>query len=266
MAKRPDIPVALTIAGSDSGGGAGIQADMSTFAALGVHGTSAITCITAQNPREVRTVQPCRPETVRSQIEAVCDAFQPAAVKTGMLYSTSILRAVVEACRDGVCRPPIVDPVMISTSGAGLLNPSAAQALREELLPLCLLVTPNVPEAEVLVGHPIRSVEQLRAASREINARYGCAALIKGGHLRGLRVAVDFFHDGRTELMLSAPFVRGVHTHGTGCTYSAAVTAFIARGFALPAAIQRAKEFISQAIAHSHRAAGHSVLNWFYRS
>lgn len=262
MSKRRNLPVALTIAGSDSGGGAGIQADLKTFAALGVHGTSAITCVTAQNPREVRAVQPCRPEIVRYQVEAVFDELLPAAVKTGMLYSAPIIRVVVELFRKGNCPPLVVDPVMISTSGAGLLKHSAVKVMQDELLPLCALVTPNVPEAEVLVGHPVRSIKELRAAAHEIRARYGCAALVKGGHLRGMKEAVDFFFDGRKEMMLSAPYVWGVHTHGTGCTYSAAVAAHLARGLKLPVAVQHAKDYITQAIAGSRTVARHSVLNW----
>ncbi|MBI3191981.1 MAG: hydroxymethylpyrimidine/phosphomethylpyrimidine kinase, partial [Pedosphaera parvula] len=161
------------------------------------------------------------------------------------------------------CPPLVVDPVMISTSGAGLLKRSAVKLMQEELLPLCVLVTPNVPEAEVLVGHPVRSVKELRAAAHEIKARYGCSALVKGGHLRGMKEAVDFFFDGRTELMLSAPYTGGVHTHGTGCTYSAAVAAHLARDLKLPVAVQRAKEYITQAIIRSRTAGRHSVLNWF---
>jgi hydroxymethylpyrimidine/phosphomethylpyrimidine kinase len=265
MSKRPQLAVALTIAGSDSGGGAGIQADLKTFAALGAHGTSAITCITAQNPDGVYGIQTCSVEIVRRQIEAVFEALQPAAAKTGMLYSAPIIRVVAEFFRRGPRPPLVVDPVMVSTSGAQLLKPAAVKALCGELLPLATLVTPNLHEAEILVGWKLNSVASLRAAARKLRRRFGCAALVKGGHLRGLKEAVDIFYDGRQELLLSAPSIRGVSTHGTGCTYSAAVAGYLARGCSLPRAVQRAKEYITQAIAQSRTAAGHNVLNCFWR-
>ena len=265
MSKRPQLPVALTIAGSDSGGGAGIQADLKTFAALGVHGTSAITCITAQNPGGVRGIQACSVDIVRQQVEAVFEELRPAAVKTGMLYSAPIIRVVAVFFRGRARLPLVVDPVMVSTSGAQLLKPAAVKALCAELLPLAALVTPNLDEAEILVGERLTSVADLRAAAWELHKRFGSAALVKGGHLRGLREAVDIFYDGRQELLLSAPFIRGVSTHGTGCTYSAAIAGHLALGCALSKAVQRAKEYITQAIAQSRTAAGQSVLNCFWR-
>ncbi|MBI5800258.1 MAG: bifunctional hydroxymethylpyrimidine kinase/phosphomethylpyrimidine kinase [Verrucomicrobia bacterium] len=259
------LPIALAIAGSDSGGGAGIQADLKTFAALGVHGTSAITCLTAQTPRGVTAIQAARPAIVRAQIEAVFAELRPAAVKTGMLFDTATIRAVADYFGQlrGRRPPLIVDPVMVATSGARLLRPAAVRALLSDLLPLATLVTPNLDEAEILVGTKLTSVQDLRAAARTIHRRFGCAALVKGGHLRGLRDAVDIFFDGKSELLLSAPFVRGVSTHGTGCTYSAAIAAHCAHGHDLPRAVQLAKDFITQAITHSHRAGKHSVLNPF---
>ncbi len=265
MSRRPQLPIALTIAGSDSGGGAGIQADLKTFAALGVHGTSAITCITAQNPKGVRGIQACSVEIVRRQIEAVFDELPPAAVKTGMLYSATIIGVVAEFFRRRPRVPLVVDPVMVSTSGAQLLKPAAVKVLRAKLLPLATLVTPNLDEAEILVGAKLSSVSDLRAAARTLYQHFGCAALVKGGHLRGLREAVDIFYDGRQELLLSAPFIRGVSTHGTGCTYSAAIAGHLARGCSLPRAVQRAKEYITQAIARSQTVGRHSVLNCFWR-
>jgi hydroxymethylpyrimidine/phosphomethylpyrimidine kinase len=262
MSKRSQLPVALTIAGSDSGGGAGIQADLKTFAALGVHGTSAITCITAQNPAGVRGIQACSVDIVRRQIEAVFDELPPTAVKTGMLYSAPIIRVVAGFFLRRRDVPLVVDPVMVSTTGAQLLKPAAVKALCAELLPLATVVTPNLDEAAILVGQKLTSVTDLRAAARELHQRFGCAALVKGGHLRGLKEAVDIFYDGRQELLLSAPFIRGVSTHGTGCTYSAAIAGHLARGRSLPRAVQCAKEYITQAIAQSRTAAGHSVLNW----
>jgi hydroxymethylpyrimidine/phosphomethylpyrimidine kinase len=154
---------------------------------------------------------------------------------------------------------------MVSTSGARLLKPSAIELLKRELLPLAAVVTPNLDEAEMLVGRKLRSVEDLRAAARMLQRGFGCAALVKGGHLRGLKEAVDIFYDGKQELLLSAPFVRGVGTHGTGCTYSAAIAGHLARGRSLPDAVQQAKEYITQAIVRARTAAGHSLLNCFWR-
>ncbi len=265
MRRAKPIACALTIAGSDSGGGAGIQADLKTFAALGVHGTSAITCITAQNPRGVRGIQACSRSIVAAQIEAVFDELAPAAVKTGMLYSAEIIRAVAQLLEKHAVRALVVDPVMVATSGAQLLKPAAVQLLRSELLPKAALITPNLQEAEVLTGERIREPEDLRQAARELHASFGTAVLVKGGHLGGVRQALDIFYDGRTELLLSAPFVRGISTHGTGCTYSAAITAYLAKGLTLSQAVVRSKEFITQAIAHSQVVGRHTVLNSFWR-
>lgn len=257
--------MALTIAGSDSGGGAGIQADLKTFAALGVHGTSALTCITAQNPQEVRAVQACRPAIVREQIQAVFAAFQPGAVKTGMLLNQGIIREVADWFRAATRPPLVVDPVMVATSGARLLQASARRVLETALLPQALLTTPNLDEAALLVGRPLRTLEDVRAAAREIHRRFGCAALVKGGHLQGLGQAVDFLFDGREEWMLEAPRVPAVSTHGTGCTYSAAIAGYLALGLALKPAVEMAKRHVTQAIAQSVRASGHDVLNPWWR-
>jgi hydroxymethylpyrimidine/phosphomethylpyrimidine kinase len=261
MERRKALPIALTIAGSDSGGGAGIQADLKTFASLGIHGTCAITCITAQNPKRVRGIQPCSVKIVRAQLEAVFEAMPPAAVKTGMLYSAGIIHTVAEFLRHHRI-PLVVDPVMVSTSGAVLLKPAAMKALLAEVLPMATLITPNLPESEKLLGRRLNSVEDLRSAAREMQKRFNCAALVKGGHIRGLTEAVDIFNDGTQELLLSAPFVQGVKTHGTGCTYSAAITGFLSLGFSLSESVGRAKEYISQAIFSSQTAGGQAVLSW----
>lgn len=263
MKGHPTIPCAVTIAGSDSGGGAGIQADLKTFAAVGVHGASVITCVTAQNPDQVLGVEACSPTIVHRQLEAVFEGLRPAAAKTGMLYSKELIRAVARFVRNRPL-PLVVDPVMVSTSGARLLREAAVTTLCRELLPLASLLTPNLQEAEILTGERLVSVEDLRRAARALRARFGCPALVKGGHLPGLREAVDVFYDGSTELLLSAPYIRGVNTHGTGCTYSAAVTACLAQKCSLVNAVSKAKEFITQAIAQSQVAAGHSVLNSFW--
>jgi hydroxymethylpyrimidine/phosphomethylpyrimidine kinase len=262
MPQPAKLPIALTIAGSDSGGGAGIQADLKTFAALGVHGVTALTCITAQNPRRVLGVFPSSPAAVRRQLEAVFAELRPAAAKTGMLYSAAIIRLVADYFQHVRGVPLVVDPVMIATSGAALLRTSAVKMLQTRLLPLAALVTPNLDEAAMLAGRKLRSLEDLRFAAREIYRRHGCAVLVKGGHLRGLNEAADILYDGWSELLLTAPFVKGVRTHGTGCTYSAAITAHLAAGCDLPSAVARAKEFITQAIARSARVGRHSVLSW----
>ena len=264
MTSRRSQPIALTIAGSDSGGGAGVQADLKTFAALGVHGTSAITCITAQNPRRVTAIEPCSPKIVRQQIEAVFAELPPAAVKTGMLFSAEIIRTVAKFFSDyqpsTINHQLIVDPVMVATSGAKLLQPSAIKALTEELFPLATLITPNLDETAVLLGRKPVSVEEMRAAAQALWCRYGCAVLVKGGHLRGSREAVDIFFDGETELLLTAPFIRGLHLHGAGCTYSAAIAGELALGRRLPEAVTRAKQFVTRAIAGSRRIARHTTL------
>jgi hydroxymethylpyrimidine/phosphomethylpyrimidine kinase len=264
MRRSQEFLVALTIAGSDSGGGAGIQADLKTFAALRVHGTSAITCVTAQNPKQVRDIRMCDPTIVRRQIEAVFEELPPAAVKTGMLFSSEIVRVVARFFQRRKSPPLIVDPVMAATSGARLIGPAALKAVQSQLLPIATLVTPNLHEAAALIGRPIRSVEDMRQAARQIKSRFGCAALVKGGHLRGGKEAVDIFYDGRTELLLAAPFVKGVSTHGTGCVYSAAIAGYLALGFDLPRAVGRAKRYVTGAIAGSAIAGGHAVLNHFW--
>jgi hydroxymethylpyrimidine/phosphomethylpyrimidine kinase len=264
MTKRRQLPVALTIAGSDSGGGAGVQADLKTFAALGVHGTSAIACLTGQNPKRVLAIEPCSPKMLRQQIEAVFEELNPAAAKTGMLFTPENISVVANFFRDSKLKTKnlklIVDPVLISTSGAKLLEPAALKTLKEKLLPQAALVTPNLDEAEILAEQKIRSPEQMRDAARKIHSRFGCAVLLKGGHLRAGHHAIDIFFDGNTELLLSAPFVRGISTHGTGCTYSAAICAALALGHDLPHAVEIGKNFITDAIANSYKIGSHFAL------
>jgi hydroxymethylpyrimidine/phosphomethylpyrimidine kinase len=257
MITRKNLPVALTIAGSDSGGGAGIQADLKTFAALGVHGASAIACLTAQNPKRVLAIEPCSPKILRQQIEAVFEELNLTAVKTGMLFSAQNISVVAKFFGNSQLKIKnsklVVDPVLISTSGANLLQPAALKVLTKKLLPLAALVTPNLDEAKILAQQEISSPEDLRSAAREIHARFGCAVLVKGGHLKNSCMAIDVFFDGKTELLLSAPFVKGVSTHGTGCTYSAAICAALALGHGLPHAVEIGKNFITAAIADSYR-------------
>jgi hydroxymethylpyrimidine/phosphomethylpyrimidine kinase len=259
MSARKKLPVALTIAGSDSGGGAGIQADLKTFAALGVHGASAIACLTAQNPKRILGIETCSPKMLRQQIEAVFEELNPRAAKTGMLFSVENISIVANFFKNEKC-PLVVDPIFISTSGTKLLEPKALKILKEKLLPLATLVTPNLSEAEILTGEKISSIEEMRAAAKKIHSEFGCAALIKGGHLRGVSEAVDIFFDGKTELLLSAPFVKGIRTHGTGCVYSAAICAALALGNNLPQAVQIGKRFVTRAISKSCKIGNHFAL------
>lgn len=260
--KQKKLPSVLTIAGSDSGGGAGVQADLKTFAAMGVHGTSAITCLTAQNPRRVLGVEPVSAQSLRQQLQAIFDELPPRAVKTGMLFSAEIIETVVAFYRRTRRPPLVVDPVMIATSGARLLEPAAEQALTKKLLPLAALITPNLDEATALTGLPIRTEEEMRTAARRLWELYQCAVLLKGGHLPQAREAVDLFVNGRAERVFRTPYVRGVSTHGTGCTYSAAIVAGLAQGATLLEAVAGAKEFITAAITQSRRVGEYTVLNW----
>jgi len=262
MIAQKHLPVALTIAGSDSGGGAGIQADLKTFAALGVHGASAIACLTAQNPRRVLGIEACSSKMLQQQIEAVFEELNPAAVKTGMLFSAKNVSVVAEFFKGKKC-PLVVDPVLASTSGAKLLEPKAVKILKGKLLPLATLVTPNLSEAEILSGQKISSLEEMREAARKIHSQFGCAVLVKGGHLKNAREAADIFFDGEAELLLSAPFVKGIRTHGTGCVYSAAICAALALGHDLPQAVQIGKQFVTAAISESCRIGKHFALGHF---
>ena len=241
------LATALTIAGSDSGGGAGIQADLKTFHTFGVFGASAVTAVTAQNTIGVQAVQALDPAIVRRQIESVRSDLRPAAAKTGMLAHAGIVRAVVEGLR-GFAEPLVVDPVMVATSGDRLLDPAAVDAILDELVPLAALVTPNLPEAEILAGQPVRTLEEMSEAARAIVARGAGAALIKGGHGSGEEV-VDLLWDGERERVWRSPRIRTTETHGTGCTLSAAITAGLADGFALEPAIERGLAFTHAAIA-----------------
>ncbi|HEY3862068.1 MAG TPA: bifunctional hydroxymethylpyrimidine kinase/phosphomethylpyrimidine kinase [Verrucomicrobiae bacterium] len=247
--RDPEIPAALTIAGSDSGGEAGLQADLKTFDRLRVHGACVVTCVTAQNQRAVSRLEPCSPRMVRAQLEAAASALPVAAAKTGMLYSAAITRETAAFFKESRSIPLVVDPVMVSTSGRRLLQPDGVRALQRELLPLAALVTPNVSEAEILAGMEIESPEDLRTAARKISREFGCAALAKGGHLSGTGAAVDFLCSKEGEWMFSAPRVRAAGLHGTGCTYSAAITAWLARGRSLAQAVKLAKEFITRMIS-----------------
>ena len=238
-------PVALTIAGSDPTGGAGLQADLKTFHQFGVYGEAVATLITVQNSLRVSRVEVLDAGLVREQIEAVLEDIPPAAAKTGALGSAAIVRAVAEAVRR-FDFPLVVDPVLASTHGLALLAPEAARLLAEELVPLAALLTPNVPEAEALTGIAIRDRDAARRAALRLGEMGARAVLIKGGHLPG--DPVDLLFDGSAWHEFPAPRLATPHTHGTGCAYSAAITACLALGLALPEAVSRAKRWIAEAI------------------
>ena len=255
-----DMPAALTIAGSDSGGEAGIQADLRTFAALGVHGASAITCVTAQNRNRVARIHACPPAMVQAQLEAVAGSLPLAAIKTGMLYSAATWARWRPSANERAPSRWWWTLFMVSTSGRRLLQAGGLARLRRDLLPLAALVTPNVAEAEILTGEKIATVQDMRAAAAALYRRFGCAALVKGGHLAGTSEAVDFLYSGRGEWMLAAPRVRRSGLHGTGCVYSAAITAWLARGRPLEQAVELAKNHITGVIANPRLAIGGA---WF---
>jgi hydroxymethylpyrimidine/phosphomethylpyrimidine kinase len=243
------LPVALTIAGSDSGGGAGIQADLKTFAALGCHGTSAITAITAQNTEGVSRYVPVPVDMIEEQISQVAVDLAPRAAKTGMLASPEIIETVAAAVRSFELEQLVVDPVMVAKGGHRLLEDAAIDVLRTLLLPLAAVLTPNLPEAEVLLGRQIRTREERETAARDLAALGPRAVVVKGGHAEG--DSDDAFYDGRRLRWLAGERFPTPHTHGSGCTFSAAITAGLARGLDLGDAVDEAKAFISGAIAHA---------------
>lgn len=254
----------LTIAGSDSGGGAGIQADIKAMSANGVYAMSVITAITAQNTEEVTEVFELPASIVEAQIDAVFDDFDVAAVKIGMLSSAAIVKVVAKMLRPQNVVNLVVDPVMVSKSGHPLLKPEAMEALTHELIPQALVVTPNIHEAEQLSGLSIRSLADARQAAKIIH-HLGCKhVLIKGGHLLAER-ATDLLYDGRFFNIFKGEYIDTPHTHGTGCTYASAIAAQLARGKSLPDAVQTAKTYLTEAIRHG-LAIGHGKgpTNHFY--
>ena len=252
-------PVALTIAGSDSGGGAGIQADLKTFAAFGVHGTSAITAITAQNTIGVTDILELPTSLVRAQIAAVVEDIGVQAAKTGMLSSAAIIGTVAMAIEDYALRDLVVDPVMVAKGGAKLLRDDAVQALRERLIPLAAVVTPNLPEAEVLLERHVQTLDDRRRAARDLVAMGARAAVVKGGHADDV---TDVFFDGNQLVELPAVRIDTANTHGSGCVFSAAIAAGLAMGADPLAAVRQAKAFITEAIAGSlELGRGHGPVN-----
>ena len=241
------IPVALTIAGSDSGGGAGIQADLKTFSALGVYGMSAVTSITAQNTREVRSVFEVPADVLCAQIDAVIEDSRPGAVKTGLLPAKASVEAVAEKLKGHRQTNIVVDPVMVSGSGTTMMAPDAIVALRACLLPLARVITPNLEEACVLAGRRVETLDDMELAARELQAMGASSVLVKGGHLSGQQ-AVDVFFDGVDSVHLSLLRQPKQRVHGTGCVLSAAIAAFLARGQSLREAVESSKNFVDRAI------------------
>lgn len=257
-------PLALTIAGSDCSGGAGLEADLKTFAAHGVYGMAAATCVVAETPCRVVAIQAIRPAIVAEQLACCLDGLNGVAVKTGMLFSAAIIRAIRAALaqRPSSVRRLIVDPVMVATSGARLLREDAIRALCNFIGEHADLVTPNLDEAAILDnGRRPATRGAMEDAAARIAARFGCAVLMKGGHLREARGAPDFFLEGTAGFWMEARRVRGIATHGTGCTFSAAVVANLARGRPLPDAVRRAKRYLTSAIRGSLNCGPWMALN-----
>lgn len=259
-------PVVLSIAGSDSSGGAGIQADMKTISALGGFATTVITAITAQNPAGVQGIEPVSPSMVYSQIQAVMTGMPVACVKIGMVYSSEIIEQIARSLQEYKPNFVVCDPVMISTSGSPLLNPDAIQALEPMLFPLCHLITPNLHEAEHLYGSKIRTADETKLAAKTLSEKYHTAVLIKGGHQTGNTLQDILYSNGEYHIYPSAK-VETTNLHGTGCTLSSAIATYVSHGLALPEAINAAKQYIEQAIIASKDiklSIGYGPLNHFF--
>ena len=264
MSESP-IRTALTIAGSDSGGGAGLQGDIKAFQANGVYGMSVVTAITAQNSRGVQAAYDLPAEIITAQIDAVAEDFFIHAVKTGMLSSASIIDTVADGIERHKLGPVVVDPVMVATSGDQLLNPNAVGALKTRMLSLADLLTPNIHEAEVLAGFPVATLDDARRAAEAILSLGPKAVLVKGGHLKGEVDAVDVLVDSAGETLFRAERIHTKNTHGTGCTFASAIAANLAKGHDLRDAIQRAKAYVTEAIRHSLSIGqGHGPVNHFW--
>ena len=254
-------PVVLSIAGSDNSAGAGAQADLKTLSYLGCYGVTAITCVVAEVPGKVSAIQTVRPDIVGEQIALSFSAFPISSAKTGMLYSSAIIKTVAREL-SGKRTKLVVDPVMVASSGDSLLQKSAITAYRKELFPLATLVTPNLDELRILAEGDIRSLDEIKDAGKYLVETYGCAFLLKGGHLRG-KLAIDVLVTPKSLNEFAAPFIPGVKTHGTGCTYSAAIAAGLARGRALPDAVLAAKDYVTTSIRNSLRWKKTQALDHF---
>jgi len=260
----PPVLCVLTIAGSDPSGGAGIQADLKTFAALGVYGASAITAVTVQNTMGVISVEPLMADVVTAQIEAVAGDIEVHATKTGMLATAAIVEAVTAAVDELDLPNLVVDPVLVATSGESLLDEDGVQVMKSELLPRALVVAPNLPEAEVLSGYRIRSMEDVQEAARRIHDLGPTAVIIKGGHGQD-DLVVDVLYDGDRFLEFRTSRVPTPNVHGTGCTFASALATYLAQGLPLDQAAERAQSYVAQAIRHAF-AVGHGqqILNHFW--
>ena len=241
------MKTALSIAGSDCSGGAGIQADLKTMTMNGVYGMSVITALTAQNTMGVRAVLESDPEFLKQQLDAVFEDIYPDAIKIGMVASTELIHVIAEQLRFYKAKNIVLDPVMVATSGSALMKNDALKALVEELLPLAVLVTPNIPEAEILSGLKIENREDMIAAAKKIGDSYSCAVLLKGGH--SINDANDLLYAGGKLTWFEGKRIPNPNTHGTGCTLSSAIVANLAKGFSLTQSVQRAKDYISGALA-----------------
>ena len=260
-----EIPKAMTIAGSDSGAGAGIQADLKTFAALGVYGTSVLTAITAQNTLGVTAVHEIQVEVVAAQIEAVVSDIGADAVKTGMLSNEDIIETVARELAHFRVDRLVVDPVMVAKSGDRLLREDAVDAMRRLLIPLATVVTPNIPEAETLAEMRIESPEDARRAAKKLVSMGARSAVVKGGHLTG--PPVDLFYDGRDFREFSGPRIETKNTHGTGCTFASAIAACLAKGMGVAEAVGTAKEYVTGGLRNSLSiGGGHGPLGHFYKA
>jgi hydroxymethylpyrimidine/phosphomethylpyrimidine kinase len=263
-ADRPTVVKALTIAGSDSGGGAGIQADLKTFTMLGVYGMSVLTAVTAQNSRGVHGVHHVPLAMIAQQIDAVMTDLPPDAIKTGMLSQASIIELVADKLKKYGVTKLVVDPVMVAKGGHPLLDADATETLRRQIIPLATVVTPNIPEAETLTGREIRNIRDMERAAREIAAMGASAVVVKGGH--GPGAPVDVLYDGQNVTAFPGERMDTLHTHGTGCTFAAAVTAELAKGRAVADAVAVAKEYVHWAIRDTLGiGSGHGPTNhWAY--
>ena len=264
MGETIDVPKAMTIAGSDSGGGAGIQADLKTFSALGVYGASCITAITAQNTVGVFGIHEVPTEIISQQIDAVLSDLEIKCIKTGMLSSSNIIECVVETLLNHQVTWLVVDPVMVAKSGDSLLRADALVSLKSKLIPIASVVTPNIPEAETLTGLTIFNETDVKECAKRIVELGARAVVIKGGHLDG--PATDVLYDGYSFDEFTSPRIPSTNTHGTGCTFASAITAGVAKNLTLLEAVAQAKEFVTEAIRSSYDiGSGHGPLNHFYK-
>ena len=253
----------LTIAGSDPSGGAGIQADLKSFSANGTFGMSVITSVVAENTREVISIRDLDAGIIRDQIDAVFSDIRVDAVKVGMLSVPEIIETVVDKLAEYRPAFVVIDPVMVAKGGCALMQPEALSALKEKMIPLASLLTPNIPEAETITGKTIRTLEEMKTAAREICAMGAKAVLVKGGHREG--DATDLLFDGEKDFLFQSERIQTKNTHGTGCTLSSAIAANLANGLVLPEAVKKAKDYVTGAIAHAFDLGhGHGPTNHFY--